>query len=107
MHARVAAVHVEPKRLDEAIRIYREEVVPALEGQPGFAGVELLVNWETGHGISITRWDSPEAQLASEQSGFYREQVAKFRGLFNALPVREVYDVVASADPTLAGGVRR
>jgi heme-degrading monooxygenase HmoA len=97
MYARVATVQVQVAKLDEAIRIYQEGVVPALRGQPGFEGVELLVNRDTGHGISITRWASQADQLASETSGFYREQVAKFRGLFDATPVREVYEVAVFA----------
>jgi heme-degrading monooxygenase HmoA len=97
MYARVASVKVRVERLAEAIRVYEENVVPALRAQPGFEGLELLVNRETGHGISITRWATQEAQIASETSGFYREQVAKFRGLFDASPVREVYEVVVFA----------
>jgi heme-degrading monooxygenase HmoA len=97
MYARVASVKVQVKRLDEAIRVYQEGVVPALREQPGFAGVELLVNRETGHGISITRWATQEDQIASETSGFYREQVGRFGGLFDAAPVREAYEVVVFA----------
>lgn len=98
MFARVATVHVQLDKLDEAIRIYDERVVPALQGQPGFEGVELLVNRETGHGISITRWATRADQLASETSGFYREQVAQFRGLFDAMPIRETYEIAVAAE---------
>jgi heme-degrading monooxygenase HmoA len=97
MYARVSTVKVRVERVDEAIRVYEEGVVPALRAQPGFEGVELLVNRETGHGISITRWATREAQIASETSGFYREQVVKFGGLFDAMPVREAYEVVVFA----------
>lgn len=98
MYARVATVHVQREKLDDAIRVYDEQVVPALQEQPGFEGVELLVNRETGHGISITRWTTREAQLASETSGFYRDQVAHFRGLFDATPIREIYEIAVMAD---------
>lgn len=97
MHARVAAVHVQVSKLDEAIRVYREAVLPALQSQPGFEGAELLVNRETGHGISITRWATQADEIATERSGFYREQVAKFGKLFDALPVREAYEVALFA----------
>ena len=75
MFARVATVHVQLSKLDEAIRVYTDQVVPALQCQAGFEGVELLVNRETGHGISITRWATRADQHASERSGFYRDQV--------------------------------
>jgi heme-degrading monooxygenase HmoA len=98
MFARVATVHVQVDKLDNAIQVYEDEVVPALQNQPGFEGVELLVNRETGHGISITRWATQADQVAGETSGFYRNQVTKFRGLFDAAPVRETYEVVLMAD---------
>jgi heme-degrading monooxygenase HmoA len=97
MYARVATVQVQVDKLDEAIEIYREGVVGALRDVPGFEGVELLVNRDTGHGISITRWATEADQVASEASGFYRAQVGRFRGLFDAMPVRQVYEVAVCA----------
>ena len=97
MYARISTVKVQPEQVDEAIRIYRESVVPALEGQAGFAGALLLTQPDSGQGISITMWASPEDQVASETSGFYREQLAKFAGLFTVTPVREVYEVSVQA----------
>jgi heme-degrading monooxygenase HmoA len=93
MYARISTVKVQAEKVDEAIRIYQESVVPALEGQTGFAGALLLTQPDSGQGISITMWASPEDQVASETSGFYREQLAKFAGLFTMAPVREVYEV--------------
>lgn len=93
MYARVATVHVQRDKLDQVVAIYRDAVVPALREQPGFVGVELLVNHETGQGISITRWATAADERASEASGFYRAQVAKFHGLFAVAPVREAYEV--------------
>jgi len=74
--------------------IYEENVVPAAKSQKGYQGAYLLMNRETGKGISITVWDSEEDAVANEQSGYYQEQVAKFKGIFTAPPVREGYEVV-------------
>jgi heme-degrading monooxygenase HmoA len=93
VYARVSTVKVQADKVDEAVRIFRESVIPALEGQVGFAGALLLTQPESGQGISITLWASPEDQAASETSGFYREQLAKFAGLFTMTPVRELYEV--------------
>jgi hypothetical protein len=93
VYARVSTVKVQADKVDEAVRIFRESVIPALEGQVGFAGALLLTQPESGQGISITLWASPEEQAASETSGFYRDQLAKFAGLFTVTPVREVYEV--------------
>ena len=35
--------------------------------------------------------------LAGENSGYYQQQVAKFKDLFSAPPVREAYEVTVQA----------
>jgi heme-degrading monooxygenase HmoA len=97
MFARVSTVMVQPERRLEAVQIYEDSVIPALRTQRGFEGALLLTQPDSGQGISITMWSSPEDQLASETSGFYREQLAKFAGLFTVAPIREIYEVSASA----------
>ena len=96
MHVRVSQIKVQVEKVDEAIQLYRDSVVPALAGQKGFESAELLVQYESGRGISITRWESEEALVASELSGFYREQLAKFAGLFDIAPVRDAFEVAVS-----------
>ena len=43
MYAALISYPVKPGHLDEAIRVWREEVEPAAEGQPGYEGSVLLV----------------------------------------------------------------
>ena len=97
MHVRVSQVKVQAEKVDEAIQLYRDSVLPALEGQEGFVSAELLVQRESGRGISITRWESEDLLTASELSGFYREQITKFAGLFDVAPVRDAFEVGASS----------
>jgi heme-degrading monooxygenase HmoA len=80
-------------KLDEAIRIYEERVTPARKSQKGSRGAYLLTDPKTGKGISITLWDSEEDAIANEQSGYYQEQVNKFKGFFTAPLIREGYEV--------------
>ena len=47
--------------------------------------------------MAITYWASEADLKANEASGYYQEQVAKFGALLAAQPVREVYEVSASA----------
>jgi heme-degrading monooxygenase HmoA len=99
MYARVSTVKDQPERRLEAVQVCQDSVIPALRTQRGFEGALLLTQPDSGQGISITLWSSSEDQLASEATGFYREQLAKFAGLFTVAPIREVYEVNASVRP--------
>ncbi|MEE9399488.1 MAG: antibiotic biosynthesis monooxygenase [Dehalococcoidales bacterium] len=93
MFARVTAIQVKTDRVDEAIKIYAEYVTPARKTQKGSRGAYLLTDRKTGKGMAITLWDSEEDAIANEQSGYYQEQLNKFKDVFAAAPVREGYEV--------------
>jgi quinol monooxygenase YgiN len=97
MHVRVTKVQLQPDKLDEAIRIYQESVVPAAKQQPGFRSTQLLTDRASGTGMAVTAWDTEANMQASEASGYYQEQIAKFAPLLTAPPVREMYEVSVSA----------
>ena len=97
MQARVTHVQVQPDKIDEATSIYRDSVVPVLKAQNGYRATYMLVDRATGKGMSVTIWESLEALQASESSGFYQEQVAKFAPVFAAAPTREIYEVGVQA----------
>lgn len=103
MKARVVTVQIQPSKLDEAIRIYRDSVVPAASEYKGCHAVFLATDRSSGKGVSITIWDEQELQ-SSEASGYLQEQFAKFSDVFAAPPIREVYDVAvwerAPSNPT-------
>ena len=93
MFARLTIVTTNIDKLDETIKIFEESVVPAAKSQKGYRGAYFLTDRKTGKGIALTLWDSEEDAIANEQSGYYQEQVAKFKGFFTAPPVREGYEV--------------
>jgi len=97
MLARVTIVQVDLNKFDETIGIYRDSVIPAAKSQKGYRGAYLLTDRKTGKGISITLWDSEEDAIANEQSGYYQEQLGKFKDFFTAPPVREGYEVSVQA----------
>ena len=94
MFARLTIVQIKSDKLDEAVKVYAESVAPAAKSQKGNVGAYLLVDREAGKGVSITVWDSEADAIANEQSGYYQEQVGKFKDMFAAPPVREGYEVV-------------
>jgi heme-degrading monooxygenase HmoA len=95
MYARVTLVRILPGKMDEAIGIFRDSVVPAAQQQEGHKGHYLLTDRKNSKGISISLWETEADMTAGETSGHYLQQLAKFKGIFAAPPVREDYEVSA------------
>ena len=93
MFARLTIVKVKIDKLDETIKIFEDSVVPAAKSQKGYRGIYLLSDFEKGKSISISLWDSEEDAINNEQSGYYKEQLGKFKDIFTAKPVREGYKI--------------
>jgi heme-degrading monooxygenase HmoA len=97
MYAGVVVVQILPGKMDEAIRIYEESVVPAAKEQKGYKAHILLTNRESGKGISIALWETEADMTATKTSGHYQQQLGKFKDIFAAPPVREDYEVSVEA----------
>lgn len=95
MHARVTNVSVQPDKVAETIRIYNENILPAIKAASGNRGVYLLIDAASGKGVSITFWDSKADGDTYDSSGTYREQVGKVAPFFSAPPTLATYDVAA------------
>lgn len=103
MKARVITSQIQPGKLDEATRIFRESTVSAASEHEGCKAMFLVADRASGKGISISIWEE-QALQSSEASGFLQKQVGRFDGMFASPPVREIYDVAiwerSSTDPT-------
>ena len=95
MHARVVTVQIQPGKTAEAVSIYNDSVIPAAKEQRGFRSANLLTDPNGNKGVSVVLWDTEADMLASESSGYFQEQLAKFGGVFAASPVTEHYEVSA------------
>jgi heme-degrading monooxygenase HmoA len=93
MYARVSIAPGLPGKSEEVIRIHRDSVAPACKQQKGFKGLYLLHDAKTGKGITITLWETEADMAAAEKSGFYQQQVAKFKDVLSGPPVKETYEV--------------
>lgn len=102
MYSRVTQLEIDTVRIaiDEAVELFRREVVPALQQQEGYEGVLVLTTPE-GRGTIISFWASEEAAEASGETGFYPETIARYVTLFRAPPGRERYAVAYSDVPAL------
>ena len=93
MYARTGISHMKPGKMDEAIGLYRDSVVPVLKRQKGFKGVSFLADRNTSKYVVITLWDTEADMIATETSGLLQEVIAKFGGLVAAPPTVERYEV--------------
>jgi hypothetical protein len=93
--ARVTSVAVDPKDIEESVRLFDDSVVPAARQEEGFLGVLLLVR-DDGRALAIDLCDTLENLRANERSGFYQAQIAKFAEKITGHPTREVYDVAVA-----------
>ena len=91
--ARVNLNQVSVEKVDEVIRIWEEIIIPAAKSQKGFCGAYLLTDRKLGKGMGITFWETEEDAIANEQSGYYRDQLNKFKSVFIVPPVRVGYEV--------------
>ena len=94
MYTRLLKIQIEVDRIDEASMLFEESVIPLCKDKKGYKGAQFLADLKTGKCIFITKWESEEDMLATEQSRFFQEQVVKFIGFFTKNPIRETYEVV-------------
>lgn len=97
MFARLTIVQVKAGTMDEVIKIYGDNVVPAAKSQKGYKGILLLTDRKTGKGISVALWESEQDAIANDKSGYYQEQVGRFKDYFAKPPVQEGYEVSIQA----------
>jgi heme-degrading monooxygenase HmoA len=57
-YCRVVRLKGDPTKVDEAIRLWTQEILPMLKRQKGFGGATLVGNRETGDGLSVSYWES-------------------------------------------------
>lgn len=99
MFARVTLFEIDTLRTSssEALKQFKELIVPAAQKQEGYSGLYVLGTPE-GKGLVMSLWSNEEAAIAGVESGYYDEQVSKFISIFRSPPGRDHYEVLF-ADP--------
>lgn len=94
MFARVTLLEIDTLRIDVATALeqYKQEILPLLRQQPGYAGIFMLSN-DQGSGAVITLWETEEAADVRQTGGFYSGVLERFTTIFKAPPGRERYEV--------------
>ena len=98
MYVRAATVNIRPGKMQEVIDLHNDTLVPAAKAQKGWHGSYLMTDAGNGKILSITVWESEAEMLASEsESGYLKEQVAKFGSVFAERPHFDHYELSIEA----------
>ena len=94
MYASATQIQLIPDRIDEAVRIFENDVVPTVKTFPGLQHFYLLTDAKTGKGYTITVFETEEAASAFYSSGVFQQQIGKIREFFaGPPPMREIFEV--------------
>ena len=95
MFARTSTFQLKTDKLDEAIKLYQDSIVPEVRAQKGSHSIHLLVDRATGNVITVAFWDSKEDMMATEEKGLTKEWVSRFND-YLATPLKtERFEVCA------------
>ena len=95
MFARVTTIQISPYRVEEAVGVLREQVVPAIQQQNGFKGYLMFVDRSTGKSINITLWeDEGDRQVSGPDSQYYRDAIGKVVPFLTNAPLIEDLEMV-------------
>lgn len=67
MYVRANMLSADPAKLDTGKTFVQEQVVPALESIPGYRGIAMSANRDTGRGAVVTFWEDLDSLRASEE----------------------------------------
>jgi len=93
MFARHVIASVKKEKVDEALKIYQEVIVPAGKTRKGYRGIYLLTDRQAGKIISISLWDSPEDAAAIEEGDGFQAPSKYFSELLETHPVNGDFEV--------------
>ena len=92
-YVRISTMQGDPSKLEDGIRVFREQAVATARQQRGFQGMKLVVDRRSGKGMTVTWWESEEAAQAAERAlSQARTEGAQRVGASN--PTTEVLELV-------------
>ena len=92
MYVRLTFVNFLIGKVDEAKRIYHDELVPVVRQQKGNLDCRLLEPVDSSDDyISMTVWEAREDSEAYHSSGVYRDMIERIQPLYSKNPVLKVY----------------
>ncbi len=77
MNARITSGQIQPAKMEKAIQITKESIIPAIKQQQGFIGFTDLIDHSIGKVMFITRFETEADMQAEMRNGFVQQQLAK------------------------------
>jgi heme-degrading monooxygenase HmoA len=74
-------VDIDAARVDQHLAFFRSEVLPEISAGPGFRAVRLLVNRDSGRGLTATTWSDEAAMTEAAAATESRRRAAAARGV--------------------------
>ena len=103
-HARLAEFEAEPARIDEAVKMLEEFVLPSARKLPGFQGGVWMLDRITGKGIGLTLYDSAANIAASRQAAEAIRQQSQSSAPVRVSDFRE-FEILSRAETPAVSGV--
>lgn len=88
MYVRTIVADLIPGKSAEAVRIFREEIIPVIREQPGYVSSAIYIDHRTNHAQTVSFWESQEAMEATSQGSDY---LARVVGMLRACLVNRDY----------------
>ena len=87
----ITRFEMDPARIDENLEWFRREIAPQIMGGSGFQALRLLINPDSGEGLSGSVWEDRAALEKSAEAGAARREAGSARGItFGEIGFREV-----------------
>ncbi len=97
MFARISTILGKPERIEEGIRNYQEQMIPAAKKMTGFKQALFMVDRKSGKMVSITFWDTEKNLRAStEAADKLRAQGVQHSGTTQSAIV-EIFEVAVQS----------
>ncbi len=91
MYARTVTVHGDPKAVDDGVAFLRDRVMPAVEGLPGYVGLSMLADRDSGRCIATTSWADEAAMSATGEQ--LRPLRARFAQILGGPPELQTWEI--------------
>lgn len=75
------SLRIMPGKMDQALNIYRNSILPRIEKREGFASSLVFSCRQKNELIACTLWETYESMAEVDRSGFLDQQVAKLSGV--------------------------
>ena len=68
MYVRISAIEGDPGKIEDAVFVINEKVIPTLKGVKGFTAANFMVDRSTGKLVGVAFWDDESALEGSVEA---------------------------------------